>query len=105
MKGLDLANSRCLKPFSNRPSTWSVFQTQQDIWEHLGKFVLTHFPADWLAFVERDSGNSLSLRYCTLPEAVAAAQTSLRLKFEPWSPTYWKAAFWHRAFSVLPLPR
>ena len=47
-------------------------QTQQDIWEHLGKFVLTHFPADWLAFVERDSGNSLSLHYCTLPEVVAA---------------------------------
>jgi PAS domain S-box-containing protein len=43
---------------------------QQDIWEHLGKFVLTHFPAEWLAFVEQDSGNSLSLRYCTLPKAL-----------------------------------
>lgn len=47
-------------------------QTEQDIWEHLGKFVLTHFPADWLAFVERGSGNALSLAYCTLPAAEAA---------------------------------
>ena len=49
-------------------------QTQQDIWEHLGKFVLTHFPTDWLAFIERDSDNRLAFRYCTLPEAVAAQQ-------------------------------
>jgi PAS domain S-box-containing protein len=47
-------------------------QSQQDIWEHLGKFVLTHFPARWFAFVERDSGNNLSLGYCTLPGAAAA---------------------------------
>jgi PAS domain S-box-containing protein len=46
--------------------------TQQDIWEHLGKFFLTHFPADWLAFVERDAAtNSLLLRHCTLPESAA----------------------------------
>jgi PAS domain S-box-containing protein len=51
-------------------------QTQQDIGEHLGKFVLTHFPATWLAFVQRDSGNNLALDYCTLPEP-AAAQTIL----------------------------
>ncbi len=50
-------------------------QTQQDIWEHLGKFVLTHFPADWLAFVERDSNdNRLTLRYSTLSEAASERQ-------------------------------
>jgi PAS domain S-box-containing protein len=50
-------------------------QTQQDIWEHLGKFVLTHFPADWLAFVERDSSdNRLTLRYSTLSEAASERQ-------------------------------
>jgi PAS domain S-box-containing protein len=47
-------------------------QSQQDIWEHLGKFVLTHFPADWFALVERDSENNLEFRHCTLPAAAAA---------------------------------
>jgi len=49
-------------------------QSQQDIWEHLGRFVLTHFPADWLAFVERDSDNDLAFRYSTLPKGVSAEQ-------------------------------
>ncbi|HZD59710.1 MAG TPA: SpoIIE family protein phosphatase [Anaerolineae bacterium] len=47
-------------------------KTQQDTRDHLGKFVTTYFPANWTAFVERDSVNGISIRSCTLPDAVAA---------------------------------
>jgi PAS domain-containing protein len=80
MKGLRSDESQVFEAFLKSAQYLVRLQTQQDIWEHLGKFVLTHFPADWLAFVERGSGNSLSLRYCTLPETVAAQNilTSVR---------------------------
>jgi PAS domain S-box-containing protein len=38
-------------------------QTQQDIWDHLGQFVLSHFPATWLAVVEREAGGRFALHY------------------------------------------
>ena len=46
--------------------------TQQDVWDHLGKFITTYFPADWTALVQRDSAGKVSIQYCNLPgEAVA----------------------------------
>lgn len=72
MKGLRSDESQVFEAFLKSAQYLVRLQTQQDIWEHLGKFVLTHFRADWLAFVERDSGKGLSLRYCTLPGVVAA---------------------------------
>jgi PAS domain S-box-containing protein len=47
-------------------------KTHQDLWDHLGKLIVAHFPADWIAFVERDSENGISIHHCTLPEPVAA---------------------------------
>jgi PAS domain S-box-containing protein len=44
-------------------------QSQQDIWEHVGRFVVTHFPAAWTAFVQRRSDERLAIDFCTLPEA------------------------------------
>jgi PAS domain S-box-containing protein len=72
MKGLRSGEAQLFEAFIKSTQYLVRLQSQQDIWEHLGKFVLTHFPADWLAFVERDSGNGLSLGYCTLPESVTA---------------------------------
>jgi signal transduction histidine kinase/ferredoxin len=46
-------------------------KTQQDIWDHMGKFILTYFPADWVAFVLRDSANAISIYHCTLPDAAS----------------------------------
>jgi PAS domain S-box-containing protein len=43
-------------------------KTQQDIWEHLGRFIITYFPADWVAFAQRDSTNEISIHHCTLKE-------------------------------------
>jgi signal transduction histidine kinase/ferredoxin len=36
-------------------------KTQQDMWDHLGKFITTYFPAEWTAFVRRDPSNEISL--------------------------------------------
>jgi PAS domain S-box-containing protein len=45
---------------------------QQDIWEHLGKFIVTYFPAGWTAFVDRDEMHGYSVLHCTLPDPAAA---------------------------------
>jgi PAS domain S-box-containing protein len=47
-------------------------KTQQDIWEHLAKFITAYFPADWTAFVQRDSVNKISIHHCTLTDGAAA---------------------------------
>jgi PAS domain S-box-containing protein len=47
-------------------------KTQQDIWEHLGKFILTYFPADWVAFSQRDSVGKISAHHCGLTDAEVA---------------------------------
>jgi signal transduction histidine kinase/ferredoxin len=46
-------------------------KTQQDVWDHLGKFMLTYFPAKWTAFVQRDTAGGLSVHHCTLPGGAA----------------------------------
>ncbi|MGD0887038.1 MAG: ATP-binding protein [Thermodesulfovibrionales bacterium] len=46
--------------------------TQQDIWDHLGKFITTYFPADWTAFVQRDPEKGISIVRCSPPDAEAA---------------------------------
>jgi PAS domain S-box-containing protein len=74
MKDLPGEEQKMFEAFLKSTQYLLCLQTQQDIWEHLGKFVLTHFSANWLAFIERDSDNSLVFRYCTLPESVAAEQ-------------------------------
>lgn len=47
-------------------------KTQQDVWDHLGKFIMAYFPADWIAFVQVDSEKAVTIHHCTLPEDVAA---------------------------------
>jgi PAS domain S-box-containing protein len=68
MKRTQFSQPEMLETFLKSTQYLVRVPTEQDIWEHLGKFFLTHFPADWLAFVERDESDSkLSLHYCTLP--------------------------------------
>lgn len=47
-------------------------KTQQDVWEHLARFVTTYFPADWAAFAKRDFSNGISIHHSTMPDAAAA---------------------------------
>jgi PAS domain S-box-containing protein len=46
-------------------------QKQQDIWDHVGKFLITYLPADWTAFIRRDAARQISLHRCSLPEGMA----------------------------------
>ena len=45
-------------------------QTQQDIWNHLGKFITTYFPVGWTAFVQRDAEIGISIHQCTPADAL-----------------------------------
>jgi signal transduction histidine kinase/ferredoxin len=49
-------------------------KTQQDVWDHLGKFIMTYFPAVWTAFAERDAAQGISVRRCSLPGETAVRQ-------------------------------
>ncbi len=66
--------------------------TQQDIWEHLGRFLITYFPAEWVAFVERDTANALSILHGTAGFGLPGA--SSRRPCESSSTTCSTAAFW-----------
>lgn len=72
MKTLRSGEPQLFEAFLKSAQYLVRLQTQQDIWEHLGKFVLKYFPAEWLAVVEQGSGNSFALHYCTLPKESAA---------------------------------
>lgn len=43
-------------------------KSQQDIWSHLGKFIVTYFPVGWTAFVQRDTEAGISIRHSTTSE-------------------------------------
>ena len=47
-------------------------KTQQDMWDHLGKFIMAYFPADWTAFAQWDTVNGISIYHCTLSDAGAS---------------------------------
>ena len=76
-EGMDFAaNQLCFSPslfeaFIKLAQYIVRLKTQQDIWDHLGKFITAYFPADWTAFVQRDTVHGITLHHCTPPEAVA----------------------------------
>ncbi len=43
-------------------------KTQQDVWEHVGKLIVTQFPADWVAFGEGEARGAVSVHHCTSPD-------------------------------------
>ena len=69
-----------MKKFSyNEPELFDAFikstqyivrlTTQQDVWEHVGKFLAAHFPAAWTAYVRRDNAGKIYPHYCTQDDA------------------------------------
>ena len=72
MKEFRYDNSQLLEAFIKSAQYFVRLKTQQDVWDHLGKFILTYFPADWIAFARRDRESAVSIHHCTLPEEVAA---------------------------------
>lgn len=45
-------------------------KVQEDLWGHIGRFILTYFPAEWTAVIRRDSVNGMLIHHCTLPDEV-----------------------------------
>jgi PAS domain S-box-containing protein len=45
-------------------------QTRQDIWDHLGKLIVTYFPVSWTAFVQRDAKTGISIHHCTTADEI-----------------------------------
>jgi len=69
-------------PQDAKPSLFDAFlksaqylarlKSQQDVWDHLAKLIVTHFPAAWTAFARRDSARRIALHHSTLPRGLAA---------------------------------
>lgn len=78
MNTIPVGESQFFEAFIKLAQYLVRLQSQQDIWDHLGKFVVTYFPADWIAFVQRDSDNEFFLHHCTLPDAGVAQHSTKR---------------------------
>lgn len=72
MSDVRYGNPRLFEAFVKSAQYIVRLKTQQDVWDHLGKFITTHFPAGWTAFVRRDDLSDISIHHSTLPDAVAA---------------------------------
>ncbi len=66
------SESQMFEAFIRSAQYFVRLKTQQDVWDQLGKFITTYFPADWVAFVQRDSVIGISIHYSTLPDAIVA---------------------------------
>jgi signal transduction histidine kinase/ferredoxin len=71
-------NPRLFEAFVKSAQYIVRLKTQQDVWDHLGKFITTHFPANWTAFVRRDDGSGFTIHHGTLPDAAIAEQIFTR---------------------------
>ena len=71
MSDVRYGNPRLFEAFVKSAQYIVRLKTQQDVWDHLGKFITTHFPADWTAFVRRDDLSDISIHHGTLSDAVA----------------------------------
>jgi signal transduction histidine kinase/ferredoxin len=74
MSDVQYGNPRLFEAFVKSAQYIVRLKTQQDVWDHLGKFITTHFPADWTAFVQRDPLSEISIHHSTLPDVVATVR-------------------------------
>lgn len=74
MKNSDYGVPQLFEAFVKSVQYVVRLKTQQDIWDHLGKFIMAYFPADWTAFIQRNQSKELSVLYSTLdPETIAGS--------------------------------
>ena len=72
MTGLQCDRSGYFEAFIKSAQYIARLQTQQDIWSHLGKLIVTYFPVHWTAFVRRGAANGLSIHHCTPADEIVA---------------------------------
>ncbi|MGA2091454.1 MAG: ATP-binding protein [Endomicrobiales bacterium] len=68
MKNLETDQAQLFEAFIKSTQYIVRLKTQQDILTHVGKFILTYFPSDWVAFISRDSSGTFEVQNCSLPE-------------------------------------
>ena len=80
-------------------------KSQQDVWDHLARLIVSYFPAEWVAFAHRDAvdGYFPSSRHAA--GKGQCADRCSRRKCEPSSPKCWITASWPRGSSPRPPPR
>ena len=71
MKNLQYDSTQLFEAFVKSAQYLVRLDSQQDVWEHLGKFIATYFPADWTALVQQDPVDGVFVQHCTLPEEAA----------------------------------
>jgi len=67
MKRSEYGEPELFQSFLKSAQYIARIKTQQDAWEDLGKLVVTYFPADWVAFGQRDA-EGISVHHCTSRE-------------------------------------
>ncbi len=72
MSDVRYGNPRLFEAFVKAAQYIVRLNTQYDVWDYLGKFITTHFPANWTAFVRRDDLSDISIHHSTLNDVVAA---------------------------------
>jgi signal transduction histidine kinase len=73
MKSSPHDNMELLNTFVKSAQYIVGLSTNQDLWDHLGRLVLTYFQARWVAFVQCDPAGGLSVDH-SMPEAFAPQQ-------------------------------
>jgi PAS domain S-box-containing protein len=63
--------SQLFEAFLRTAQYFARINTQQDVWDHLGKFITAYFPAEWIAFAREDQVDGSSIHYCTMQDAAA----------------------------------
>jgi PAS domain S-box-containing protein len=63
--GLPNQQSGLFEAFLGSAQYIARIKRQQDLWEHAGRFIVAHFPAEWVAFAQKRSEGEISVHSCT----------------------------------------
>ena len=65
MDGLSIGQPGLLEAFLKSAQYIARIKRQEDLWEHTGRLIVTHFPPEWVAFGHRRPGDGISIHSCT----------------------------------------
>ena len=79
MDGLPIGQPGLFEAFLKSAQYIARIKLQQDLWEHAGRLIVTHFPPEWVAFGHLNSQGGISIHSCTsaepsLNQALAGAE-------------------------------
>ena len=80
MNSKEYGGSQILEAFIKSAQYIARLKTQQDIWNHLGKLLVTYFPAEWVAFAQADADGGILVHHCTPGVPFAASDLPVDLR-------------------------